>query len=344
MKKILATVLLIATLCGCSSGNKPVLKVYNTGEYIDKTLVSSFEKEYDCKVVYETFDSNESMYTKLLSGEQYDVIIPSDYMIERLIKEDYLMPIDWSKITNKDNLKPEILNKEYDPNNTYSVPYFWGTVGILYNSTVVDENDLKDGWEILKNPKYASKLYMYDSERDSFMIALKALGYSMNTENEDELNEAYNWLIEQNETMNPIYIGDEVIDNMISGNKDIAIVYSGDAAYIITENPDLKYYTPDQGTNIWYDAMVMTKTCTNTDLAHNFINYMIDNDNALKNSETVGYSSTVTSAYNEMKETVYNGINAYTPRSDFEKDEVFRYQKTEIKKLCSDLWVKIKSK
>lgn len=344
MKKLIICFLLIATLCGCSANQKPVLKVYNTGEYIDKTLISSFEKEFDCKVVYETFDSNESMYTKLLSGEQYDVIIPSDYMIERLIKEDYLAPIDWSKITNKENLMPEVLNKDYDKDSTYSVPYFWGTVGILYNKNVVDENDLKEGWELLKNPKYNSHLYMYDSERDSFMVALKALGYSMNTDNTDELDEAYNWLIEQRQTMNPIYIGDEVIDNMISGNKDIAIVYSGDASYIITENPELDYYTPDEGTNIWYDAMVITKTCTNSDLAHSFVNFMIDQENALKNSEAVGYSSTVTSAYNEMKETVYSGIEAYTPRVGYEKDEVFRYQNTNVKKYCSELWVKVKSK
>lgn len=346
MKRILALIsvlaLTIALLAGCGA-EKPVLKVYNAGEYIDKLLISDFENQFNCKVVYETFDSNESMYTKLLSGEVYDIIIPSDYMIERLIKEDYLQPLDWSKIPNKSNLLPEVMNKDYDPENTYTAPYFWGTVGILYDTTVVDENDLAEGWEILRNEKYKDEIYMYDSERDSFMIALKALGYSMNTSDENELNAAYDWLVEQNGSVNPIYIGDEVIDSMISGNKAMAIVYSGDASYIMTENENLGYFTPEQGTNIWYDAMVMTKTCNNTDLAHSFINFMLDEENALSNSEAVGYSSSVGSAFKEMQNTVYNGINAYVPRTNNKLDEIFKYQSSETKKLMSELWIKVKS-
>jgi len=346
MKRIISVLsvltLIIALLAGCGT-EKPVLKVYNAGEYIDKLLISDFENQFNCKVVYETFDSNESMYTKLLSGEVYDIIIPSDYMIERLIKEDYLQPLDWTKIPNKVNLLPEVTNKDYDPENKYTAPYFWGTVGILYDTTVVDEADLSQGWEILRNEKYKDEIYMYDSERDSFMIALKALGYSMNTDNEDELNAAYNWLVEQNQTVNPIYIGDEVIDSMISGNKAMAIVYSGDASYIMTENENLEYFTPEQGTNIWYDAMVMMKTCNNTDLAHSFINFMLDEENALSNSETVGYSSSVASAFKEMQKTVYNGINAYVPRTNNKLDEIFKYQSSETKKFCSELWIKVKS-
>ena len=178
---------------GCGGSGKPTLKVYSWGEYIDTSLIPQFEREYDCKVVYETFDSNESMYTKLQSGETYDVLVPSDYMIERLIKEDALQPIDWSLVPNASGLDEAVMGEEFDPENTYSVPFFYGTVGILYDTTVVDEKDLEDGWNILKNEKYAGNIYMYDSERDSFMIALKALGYSMNTTNRDEIVEAYNW-------------------------------------------------------------------------------------------------------------------------------------------------------
>lgn len=346
MKKLLSLLLIIvisvSVLSGCGT-SKPTLKIYNAGEYIDKSLLSDFEKEFNCKVVYETFDSNESMYTKILSGEVYDIIIPSDYMIERLIKEDYLAPLDWSKIPNEANLLDEVTDKEYDPGNTYSAPYFWGTVGILYNKNNIDKADLEQGWDILKNPKYKDDIYMYDSERDSFMVALKALGYSMNTANRDEFQDAYDWLIEQNNTMNPIYIGDEVIDSMISGNKSLAVVYSGDASYIMTQNPDLEYLTPNQGTNIWYDGMVMMKQCENTDLAYSFINFMLDKENALANTEEVGYASAVKSAFNEMQNTAYNGISAYVPRTDYDKDEIFKYQSSDLKKFCAELWIKVKS-
>ena len=348
MKKLLSllivSVLVISCFAGCGGGEKPTLKVYNAGEYMDMNLKSKFEKEYNCNIIYETFDSNETMYTKIQSGESYDILIPSDYMVERLIKEDYLQPIDKSLITNMDAVIPEILGKDYDPEGEYTVPYFWGSVGILYDTTVVDEADVKAGWDLLLNEKYSDEIYMYDSERDSFMIALKALGYSMNTDNPDELNDAYEWLINQKEKVNPVYVGDEVIDNMISGNKAIAIVYSGDASYIMTENPNLDYTMPDQGTNIWYDSMVITKNCQNTDLAHKFIDFMLREENALSNTEVVGYSSSVKSVFETMQKDVYAGISAYVPRTDYEKDEVFRYQSPEIKKLCAELWTKVKSK
>jgi len=343
MKKIILSMLtavFVLSSFGCSE-QKKTLKIYNAGEYIEESLISKFQKEFNCKIIYETFDSNESMYTKLNSGETYDIIIPSDYMIERLIKEDYLQKIDWSKIPNKEKLMSEVLDKSYDPGNEYSVPYFWGSVGILYDTTVVNKKDLT-GWDVLLNEKYKGDLYMYDSERDSFMIALKNLGYSLNTDNKKELDEAYAWLVKQNQNMNPIYVGDEVIDNMISGNKSIAVVYSGDAAYIITENKNLDFFEPDEGTNIWYDAMVMTKNCTETDLAHSFMNFMLEDENALANTQAVGYTSTVKTAFDEMKDSTYDGISAYIPVQR-ENDEIFAYQTPEIKKYCAELWTKIKS-
>ena len=331
--------------CGGSAAENHVLKVYNAGEYMDLDLLTQFEQEYNCTVVYETFESNEMMYTKLSGGESYDVLIPSDYMIERLIKEEYLQAIDWKKIPNKKNLLSEVKNKDYDPGNRYSCPYFWGTVGILYNKNVVSQEDLdKEGWNILKDEKYKGNLYMYDSERDSFMIALKALGYSMNTKDLDEIQEAYDWLIDQRDTMDPIYAGDDVIDNMISGNKAMAVVYSGDASYIISENPDLGYYTPQQGTNTWYDAMVITKDCSEVDLAHEFINFMLDDENALSNTEEVGYTSTVKSAFEEMKNGTYEGIDSYIPKIDNPKNEIFGYQKPKIKQKFAELWTKVKAK
>ena len=320
-----------------------VLKVYNAGEYIDLSLLEAFEKENNCKVVYETFESNEMMYTKLSSGETYDILIPSDYMIERLIKEDYLQPLDWSLITHKDDLLPEVLNKTYDPGNRYSCPYFWGTVGILYDTTVVAEEDLSQGWDLLMNEKYAGQLYMYDSERDSFMIAMKALGYSMNTTDEKEIQDAYEWLVRQRNTMNPIYAGDDVIDNMISGNKAMAVVYSGDACYIMGENENLEYLTPSQGTNVWYDAMVMTRDCSEVALAHKFIDFFLREDNAIANTEEVGYTSPVKTAFEEMVAGDYADISAYVPDADNEKNEIFAYQDPKIKAQYAALWTKIKA-
>lgn len=347
MKKLVCVLLSVCMavllLGGCSSTEKKTLKVYNAGEYIDKKLLTAFEKENNCVVIYDTFDSNEAMYTKVMSGEKYDVIIPSDYMIERFINEDALLPIDWSLITNKDNLMEEVKNKDYDPQMLYSVPYFWGTVGILYDTSVVEEEDLKDGWELLRNPKYKENIYMYDSERDGFMIALKALGYSMNTTDEKEIEAAYQWLVEQREMVKPIFVGDDVIDNMISGNKAIAVVYSGDAAYVMSENEKLEYLTPVQGTNVWYDGMIIMKTSTETELAHKFIDFMLDTDNALANSRQVGYSSPVRPAFDEIKTTDYEGISAYGPEIDNPLNEVFHYQSADVKKLFADLWTKTKA-
>ena len=346
--KVIAGVLVLA-LCvvmirmGINANGKHVLKVYNAGEYMDLSLLEQFEEEYNCTIVYETFESNEMMYTKLAAGETYDILIPSDYMIERLIKEDYLQHLDWDLIPNKKNLMDDVVNRSYDPGNRYSCPYFWGTVGILYDTTVVDPEDLDEGWELLRNPKYKGNIYMYDSERDSFMIAMKALGYSMNTDNFDEIDDAYQWLVEQRDIMEPIYAGDDVIDNMISGNKALAVVYSGDASYIISENEDLDYLTPSQGTNVWYDAMVITRDCSETDLAHAFINFMISEESALSNTAEVGYTPTVSRAFEEMKESDYAGISSYVPDIENPENEIFGYQEPKVKQRYAELWTKVKA-
>ena len=346
MKKFITVFGLLAVsalaLTGCGK-SKETLKIYNAGEYIDTSLISKFEKENKCKVVYETFDSNETMYTKIMSGENYDVLVPSDYMIERLIKEDKLEKIDWDKITNKDNLNPDTLGQAYDPNQEYAVPYFYGTVGILYDTTVVDEKDLADGWNLLNNTKYKDNIYMYDSERDSFMIALKALGYSMNTDKKSQLDEAYNWLIDQQKTMKPVYVGDDVMDNMISGNKDMAVVYSGDGAYIISENENMGFFVPNQGSNVWIDAMIITKNCKNTELAHKYINYFLQEDVALENTRYIGYDSGVKSVYEHFRDDEYKGNPACAPDTSNEKNEEFKDRKQDIKEYCASLWTKVKS-
>ena len=347
MKRILAVMTVVVVgvmiITGLSS-SKRVLRVFNSGEYFEPELMEQFEKEYDCKLIYETFDSNESMYTKIKSGAEYDVLVTSDYMIERLIKEEQLQPIDWSKITNKDALDPDVMDFAFDPDNEYSVPYYVGTVGILYNPNVVDEEDLEEGWELLRNPKYKGDIYMIDSERESFMVALKALGYSMNTDNYDEIDEAYKWLIDQRETMDVVYVGDDAIDNMVSGNKSIAVVYSGDAALIMAENDELEYFEPEEGTEEWCDSLIITDNCEDTDLAHKFIDFTLREEEGIKNDIFIGYTSPVTSVRKYMAENDYEGLeSAYLPEFGRPGNEVFKYQETKLKEHYSDLWTKVKA-
>ena len=322
-----------------------VLKLYLPGEYLGENVISDFEKQYGVRVIVENFDSNEMMYTKLMAGDRYDVIIPSDYMIERLMNEDFLQPLDKSMIPNMENMSDAVLGMSYDPDNTYSIPYFWGSVGLVYNHENVDPAVIEsEGWEVLRNTDYAGHIYIYDSERDSFMMAFKALGYSMNTEDPNEINDAYEWLLQMNNTMSPVYVTDEVIDGMINGYKDIAVVYSGDAAVVLDENEDMSFYMPSQGTNIWCDAMVIPQNAENPKLAHEFINYMLTYEAAFDNTETVGYTSPNTEVFEEMtsSEDLYADNAAYLPRSGYEKDEMFHDNQVLMREL-SKLWIKVKA-
>ena len=322
-----------------------VLKLYLPGEYLGANVISDFEKQYGVRVIVENFDSNEMMYTKLMAGDRYDVIIPSDYMIERLMNEDFLQPLDKSMIPNMENMSDAVLGMSYDPDNTYSIPYFWGSVGLVYNHENVDPAVIEsEGWEVLRNTDYAGHIYIYDSERDSFMMAFKALGYSMNTEDPNEINDAYEWLLQMNNTMSPVYVTDEVIDGMMNGYKDIAVVYSGDAAVVLDENEDMSFYMPSQGTNIWCDAMVIPANAENPKLAHEFINYMLTYEAAFDNTETVGYTSPNAEVFEEMtsSEDLYADNAAYLPRSGYDKDEMFHDNQTLMREL-SKLWIKVKA-
>lgn len=322
-----------------------VLKLYLPGEYLGENVISDFEKQYGVRVIVENFDSNEMMYTKLMAGDRYDVIIPSDYMIERLMNEDFLQPLDKSMIPNMENMSDAVLGMSYDPDNTYSIPYFWGSVGLVYNHENVDPAVIEsEGWEVLRNTDYAGHIYIYDSERDSFMMAFKALGYSMNTEDPNEINDSYEWLLQMNNTMSPVYVTDEVIDGMMNGYKDIAVVYSGDAAVVLDENEDMSFYMPSQGTNIWCDAMVIPQNAENPKLAHEFINYMLTYEAAFDNTETVGYTSPNAEVFEEMtsSEDLYADNAAYLPRSGYDKDEMFHDNQTLMREL-SKLWIKVKA-
>lgn len=320
------------------------LYVYNWGEYTGENLIKDFETKTGATVVMENFDSNEQMYIKVANGESYDILVPSDYMIQRMMQEGYLQKLDSSKITCMDDLVDAVKGLPYDSKNEYSVPYFWGTVGIVYDKTKVDIEDLeKEGFNIFLNEKYRGDIYLYDSERDSFMMALKALGYSMNTENPDELQAAYDWLVQCVETMEPEIVTDEIIDNMAQGRKALGLIYSGDATYVMSENENMGFYLPEAGTNLWSDAMVIPTNAKNPDLAHEFINFVSSYEGAYDNSSYVGYTSANAEVMKDLSSEGgdFAGINAYLPRTDNENDEVFVYNE-ETRKIISNMWSKVK--
>ena len=320
------------------------LHIYNWGDYTGENILADFEESTGAKVVMENYDSNEQMYIKVVNGESYDILVPSDYMIQRLIEEGYLQKLDPSRLDCMDKLADAVKGLPYDPENEYSIPYFWGTVGIVYDKNKVKLEELeREGYDIFLDEKYRGDIYLYDSERDSFMMALKALGYSMNTENQDELNEAYEWLVTCVQTMKPEIVTDEIIDNMAQGRKALGLIYSGDATYVMSENEDMGFYLPETGTNLWSDAMVIPKNAKNPELAHAFINFVCDYDGAYDNSSYVGY----TSANREVMEDLsgeggdFEGIDAYIPRTGNELDEVFVYNE-KIRKVISNLWSRVK--
>ena len=348
MKKLLSLLLALLLISGCGSQNKyenGEVQIFLPGEYISDEVIKTFEKEYNIKVSITTFDSNESMYTKLLGGTVFDIIIPSDYMIERLISEKMIQKLDKSKLPNMDQLYDQVLNMDFDPNNDYSVPYFWGNVGICYDETLIDANDVEtQGWDVLRNTKYKGMIYMYDSIRDAFMMAEKALGYSMNTDNPDEINAAYDWLIDIAKNMDPAYVTDEAIDGLANGEKAMGMMYSVDAALINTENENIAFWAPEEGTNYFVDAMVIHKDAKNVENAYKFMNYIIDYDPQIENSIFVGYSSVNGEALKTLSSAggEFEGVDAYIPRNKNANDEVF-HNNEEVLKTISELWVKVKN-
>jgi spermidine/putrescine transport system substrate-binding protein/spermidine/putrescine transport system permease protein len=355
MKKFLISVLalvLVLGLVGCSKGGNeggkefdPIaefgsneLYVFNWGEYIDEDNITKFEDRYNVTVYYKTFDSNEEMYTAVVGGDKYDIIVPSDYMVERLIKEGLIQKLDLSLITDIDAIADGLKSPDYDPKHEYSIPYFQGSVGIVYDTTKVSKEEIEaKGWDILIDPKYAGEVCMYNADRDNFLPALKALGYSVNTNNDEEIQKAYNWLLEQKKNVGPAYVTDEVNDIMINGEKTLAVAYSGAAAYIMMENPDMGYCEPYQGTNVWSDAMCIPSTSTNTKLAHAWINFCMEEEVAAANSLYVGYTPSIQSVLDDLSTKDFEGINAYLPRVGYDKDEEY-HDDNVLKTKLGELW------
>ena len=337
---ILALILVIglsATACG---NKKPTLNVYNWGEYMEPSVIKDFEKEFNVKVNYNTFATNEDMYVSLKKGgTSYDLAFPSDYMIERMIEEDMLEKLDKNNIPNLNNIEERFLSLEYDPNDEYSAPYLWGTLGILYNKNMVDEK--VDSWNILWDEKYSKKILMLDSQRDSIAVALKKLNYSMNSRDEKELEAAKEELIKQKPLVYA-YVGDEVKDMMVAGDAALAVVWSGDAEAAIWENENLDYAFPKEGVNLWFDCMVIPKTSKNKKLAEEFINFMLRPDIAVRNTEYIGYSTPNQKAQELLPDHIVNSKIAYPTDEEMGDVEIFNDPK-DIIKVYDDIWLEIKT-
>lgn len=326
MKKLALILSLILLVSLFPVGHaQEVLNVYNWEDYIDEAVLEMFEEETGIKVNYSKFTTNEDMMVQLRAQpSSYDVIFPSDYCVERMIAENLIQPIDMSKITNYSQIDPRLLNADYDPTNEYSVPYMWGTVGILYNSTMVDEEITS--WGALFDEKYAGQVFMMESYRDTLGAALKYLGYSMNTRVPAELSAARDLLIEQKQNgIVKAYQVDQTKDAMAIGEAALALVWSGDAQYAIDLNPDLKYVVPEEGSNIWVDPMVISIGAKNVDNAHLFIDFLTRPDIAKMNCDYIRYSSPNLGAIELMGDEYKNNPNlnpdtAITDRCEFFHD------------------------
>lgn len=309
--------------CGGNANTKTTseLNIYNWGDYIDESVLKQFKQETGIKVNYETFSMNEDMYTKISKGNtSYDVVFPSDYIIEKMIKNDLIQKLDFNNIPNYKNIDERFKNLEYDPNNEYSVPYMWGTVGIVYNTTMVD--DVVDSFNILWNEKYKDNIFMLDSQRDSIGVALKKLGFSLNTRDVSELNLAKDALKEQKPLV-LAYVGDDVKNKMISGEGALAVMWSGDAIFCQSENPDLEYVVPKEGSNKWFDGMVVLKNAPNKEEAEKFIDFMCREDIALKNTQYIGYSTPNKAAF-ELLDDEMKSNHIYSPTDEeIERCEIF---------------------
>ncbi len=327
-------------LAGCGQQNRVTLKVYNWGEYMDKSVIDDFEKEYGIKVIYTTYATNEDMYVSMKhGGSSYDVVFPSEYMISRMINEDMLHKIDMNNIPNYKYIDDTFKNLSFDPNNEYSVPYMWGTLGIVYNKTMVD--DPVESWDILWNEKYSKQILMLDSQRDSIGLTLQMLGYSMNSRNIDELEEAKEKLMEQKPLV-LAYVGDEVKDKMVGGEAALAVVWSGDAVAMKWENPDLEYVLPKEGGNLWFDAAVIPKTSQHKKEAELFINFLCEPEIALRNTEYIGYSTPNSEAMKMLDEELLNDSTAYPSDEDIKNAEVFE-DLSDTLDVYNRIWTEIKA-
>lgn len=341
MKKILAltlSALLALSLTACGGGSGEVVNVYNWGEYIDTDLLSQFEEETGIRVVYNTFETNEGLYSRLQS-ESYDVVIPSDYMIARMIDEGMLQKLNYDNIPNASLIDSRYTGLEYDPAQEYSVPYTWGAVGIIYNSREVDEADT-GSWDILWNPKYAGQTAMFDNSRDALGVALKLLGYSQNTTDKAELRAAADKIIEGKENFQGFWM-DQILEKLPNEEILIAPYYNGDAVTMMEDNPDLAFYIPEEGTNVFVDAMCIPANAKNVANAEKFINFMCSTEAAAANADYIGYSSPQREVYEQLDDSIKNDPVHYPTEETVANGDTFLNLPEEINEYYNELWTEI---
>ena len=345
MLALMAALSVFATGCGKEKGTgKGEVIVYNWGEYLDPATIDMFEEETGIKVIYDEYETNEIMYPKVESGtSNYDVLCPSDYMIEKLLENDLLAEINFDNVPNKGNIGDQYYEqaKAFDPENKYTVPYCFGTVGILYNKTMVDEPI--DSWDVLWDEKYAGNILMQDSVRDAFMVSLKRLGYSMNSLDTAELEQARDELIKQ-KPLTQAYVVDQVRDKMIGDEAAIGVIYSGEAIYTQRENENLEYVVPKEGSNVWIDCWVIPKASKNKENAEAFINFMCRPDIALMNFDYITYSTPNDAARELIEdEAIRNSEIAFPDLSQYENMETFKYLGSEGDEIYNEYWKQVKS-
>lgn len=350
---VLGISVLAALLSGCQSKtaqNAGELYVYNWGEYIDDTVIEEFEKETGIKVKYDLFETNEEMYPVIeAGGVVYDVVCPSDYMIKKMAENGMLEELDYNSIPNIKNIGKEYLDiaSAFDEGNKYSVPYCWGTVGILYNTSMVDK--APDSWNALWDEKYAGNILMQDSVRDAFMVGQKLLGYSVNTVDKNELNEVKNLLIEQKPLVQA-YVVDQVRDKMIGGEAALAVIYSGEVLYTqgevesAGEDWSLEYVVPKEGSNVWMDGWVIPKNAKNKENAHKWIDFLCRADIAKKNFEYITYSTPNIAAYDLLDEDMKKNPAVFPDSDILSRCEVYEYIGEDGDALYNELWKEVKSK
>ena len=359
MKKIVALTLACTTamglfLSGCameddaagsnssSTGTQREVVVCGWGENIDEDLFDLFEEKTGIKVIYQTAESNEMMYSKVaMGGSGYDVIVPSDYMIAQMAEEGLLAELDFDNIPNFSLIADRFKNLPYDPENLYSVPYMWGLLGVIYNKTMVDETDL-GSWDLMWNEKYADDILMFDNSRDAIGIGLKMLGYSYNTTDEAQIKEAVDLLVEQKPLVQA-YVMDEVFGKMEGGNAAVGTYYYGDYLTMVENNPDLGFYIPEEGTNTYVDAMCILKGAKNKENAEAFINYMCSTEAGLKNCEEIWYSTPLMSVREELDPEVANDPYAYPDEEIMDKCESYAGLPQNILDLYDSEWTRLKS-
>lgn len=327
---------------GPSGANANVVNVYNWGEYIDMSVLEDFEAATGIQVNYQTYDSNEALYGKLAGGATgYDVIIPSDYMIGQMVEEDMLEPLNFDHIPNFADVDPTLKNPEYDPENLYSVPYMYGILGIIYNTTLVDPGEDMETWDVLWDETYTHDILMFDNSRDTVGIALKKLGYSYNTTDPAQIQEALDLLIAQKPLIQG-YFMDKIFEKMEGANCAIGVYYYGDYLTMAENNPDLAFAIPREGTNRYVDAMCIPKGAEHKENAEAFINFMCSTQAGLKNCEETWYSTPLLSVREELDPEVAEDPNAYPDAAFMEEQcETYACLPEPIRALYSDLWVRL---